>query len=259
MKLALRCTVVVLVAVFWASGLWAQEESVPPASEQPAGTKGEAAIRIESAVPKVGPVAKPEPAAEAEPAIEDGVTVEIIIAYLERMDVAYKVESWAKVPVIVMQVWGNNVNYAVSIVIYDPIKVVYLSMDRIMTIPNQHPRKAVLLQRLMELNWEHFLAKYEWEKRNGEVRLSYSFSTENGLGYDAFAACFEHLILTADHDYPKLMRLMWAEEKEAPAPTTVVPPESRPEEAANAKETEPKPETKTKETEPKPETPASPE
>ena len=238
MKTAVKLAAIVCIALL-ACGLWAQEIELPESQEEP--------------------VVLTQPAAATKPPAEDGVAVETITSYLDKMSYVYRVNKSAKIPEIELLMRGNNVNYAVSIVIYDPIKVVYLSMDRIMTVPDQHPRKAVLLQRLMELNWEHFLAKYEWEKRNGEVRLSYSFSTENGLGYDAFAACFEHLILTADHDYPKLMRLMWAEEKEAPAPTTVVPPESRPEETAKAKETEPKPETKTKATEPKPEAPASPE
>jgi len=113
----------------------------------------------------------------------------------------------------------------------------------LMTIPNSHPRKYVMLQRFMELNWELLIGKYEWDKSDGEVRLSYTFSTENGLGYEAFAACLQWIVLSADRDYPELMGLMWAPEEK---PAAAVPT-GKPEESAKEKVTAPKEEPPAKE------------
>ncbi len=203
MKTVVRFVVIVSV-VLVAGGLWAQEEAPT----------------------------------EAQPAADDGVTVATITSYLEKMDYVYKVDKSGKVPEIELLMRGNNSNYDLRVFIDNPRKIVYTAVNRIMTVPNVHPRKCVLLQRLMELNWELLIGKYEWDKSDGEVRLSYTFSTENGLGYDAFAACFQLLVLTADRDYPKLMKLMWADVEE---PAGSAPPAgNEPTTSSKTKETEPK-------------------
>ena len=207
-----RTLVAIVAVMLLGSVLWAQEEVPPPAEQTPAG--------------------------EAQPAT-DGVTVVTITSYLEEMGYVYKVDKSGKVPEIELLMRGNNSNYDLRIFIDDPRKIVYTAVNRIMTVPNVHPRKYALLQRLMELNWELLIGKYEWDKSDGEVRLSYTFSTENGLGYDAFAACFQLLVLTADRDYPKLMKLMWTEEIEEPAASAPAA-ENEPTKTGNTKETEPK-------------------
>ena len=217
----------IIVALLLGSGVWAQEEAVP--------------------------------AGETSAVAKDGVTVQTITSYLERMNYVYKVEKSIKVPEVELLMRGDNGNYQLRIFIDDPRKVVYMCINRLMTIPDSHPRKSAVLQRLMELNWELLIGKYEWDKSDGEARLSYTFSTENGLGYEAFVACFQLLVLTADRDYPKLMRLMWApEEKPAEAP-----PAGKPEDGAQEKVTAPKEEPPAKEETPakeealsKPEAPA---
>ena len=225
----------ILFAVLLASGLWAEEAKDAPATEDVPTAKDAPAT-------KDAPPAQEGPAAPAQPAAEDGVTIDVITSFLKKMNYVYKLDKSGKVPGLELLMRGNNGNYDVRIYLDDPRKVVYLCMNRFLTVPELHPRKHALLQKLMELNWELLIGKYEWDKSDGEVRLSYTFSTENGLGYDAFAACFQLLVLTADRDYPKRMQLMWGQvEAKEPAalPTTV---ENKPEEAGKAKETEPKPE-----------------
>ncbi len=244
MKAAIKLVVIVCAALL-ASGLGAQEAELPASGEQPTAPAQPAAV--------------PQPAAVTEPSAEDGVAVETVTSYLDKMNYVYKVDKSAKVPEIELLMRGNNGNYDVRVFIDNPRKIVYVWVNRLMTIPDLHPRKYVLLQKLMELNWELLIGKYEWDKSDGEVRVSYTFSTENGVGYDAFVACFQLLVLTADRDYPKLMQLMWGSVEQPSAPAaTLVPPENKPEEAAISKETEPKPDTKAKESEPKPEAPENP-
>ncbi len=215
----------IIIALLMSGAVWAQEEPAPPASEE-------------------------SPAEQPQAAAKEVVTVQTITSYLDRMNYVYKVEKSVKVPEIELLMRGDNGNYELRIFIDDPRKVVYMCINRLMTVPRSHPRKSVVLQRLMELNWELLIGKYEWDKSDGEVRLSYTFSTENGLGYEAFAACFQLLVLTADRDYPKLMRLMWApEEKPAPAAAAEGKPEEGPKEKVTAPKEEPpgKEETPSKE------------
>ncbi len=224
----------IIVALLMSGIVWAQEEAAPPASEE---------------VP-----------AEQTPAIaKDEVTVQTITSYLDRMNYVYKVSKPVKVPEVELLMRGNNSNYQVRILVDDRSKTVYMCIGRLMTIPNSHPRKYVMLQRFMELNWELLIGKYEWDKSDGEVRLSYTFSTENGLGYEAFAACLQWIVLSADRDYPELMGLMWAPE-EKPAEAL---PAGKAEEGAKEKVTAPKEEPPAKEETPskedalsKPEAPA---
>ncbi len=201
----------IIVALLMSGAVWAQEEAAPSGS-------GEV------------------PAEETEAVAEDGVTVQTLTSYLDRMNYIYKVDKSVKVPEIQLTMRGNNGNYQVRIFVDDPRKVVYMCINQLMTVPDSHPRKSIMLQRLMELNWELLIGKYEWDKSDGEVRLSYTFSTENGLGYEAFVACFQLLVLTADRNYPTLMRLMWAPE-EKPAEASG---EGKPQESAKEKVTAPK-------------------
>ena len=208
----------IIVALLMSGAVWAQEEPAPPGS---------------------GDV----PAGETQALSKDVVTVQTITSYLDRMNYVYKVEKSVKVSDVELLMRGDNGNYQLRIFIDDPRKVVYMCINRLMTIPDSHPRKSAVLQRLMELNWELLIGKYEWDKSDGEVRVSYTFSTENGVGYEAFVACFQLLVLTADRHYPKLMRLMWAPE-EKPAEAAAV---GKPEEGAKEKVTAPKEEPPAKE------------
>jgi len=208
----------IIVALLLSGAVWAQEEPMPPPS-------GEV------------------PADETQAIAKDVVTVETITSYLDRMNYVYKLDKSVKVPEIELLMRGENGNYQLRIFIDDPRKVVYMCINRLMTIPDSHPRKSAVLQRLMELNWQLLIGKYEWDKTDGETRLSYTFSTENGLGYEAFVACFQLLVLTADRDYPKLMRLMWAPEEKPAEPL----PAGKPEEGAKEKVTAPKEGTPSKE------------
>lgn len=165
---------------------------------------------------------------------------QLIASYLDKMGYVYTIDETDERSEISLTMRGENNRYDLRIFIDDSRKVVYVCVNRFLTCPTSHPRLAPLLQRLMELNWQLLIGKYEWDKTDGEVRLSHTFSTENGLGYDAFVACFQLLVMTADNDYPALMKLMWGGEVEGVAEAVKPKPKT---------ETTPRPELKA---EPKP-------
>ncbi len=160
---------------------------------------------------------------------EQGVTAGIIASYLDKMGYVYEMHTADDVPKIYLTVQGKNNGYDVRILIDNERDYVYMCVTRLLTCPATHPRLVPLLQRLMELNWQLLIGKYEWDNTYGEVRLSYTFSTENGLGYEAFVACFQLLVMAADEYYPELMRIMWGPEEEKAEPLKVkTKPEVKP-------------------------------
>jgi molybdenum cofactor biosynthesis enzyme len=60
----------------------------------------------------------------------------------------------------------------------------------------------------MEYNWRVNVGKFEWDKSDGEVRYSYTFTTETGVGFEAFEAIVVTLLKTADELWPKLSAMV---------------------------------------------------
>ncbi len=209
-------------------------------------------------------VAQPEEKALAgkETTPADLVTAGIIASYLDKMGYVYEMHTADDVPKIYLTVQGENNGYDVRVLIDNDRDYVYMCVTRLLTCPASHPRLVPLLQRLMELNWQLLIGKYEWDNTYGEVRLSYTFSTENGLGYEAFVACFQLLVMAADEYYPELMRIMWGPQEEKAEPLKVkTKPEVKPspgEEPLPQVEPKPKEETPAQ-TAPQPEVEPEPE
>ncbi len=63
---------------------------------------------------------------------------------------------------------------------------VSVSMDRYMTAPTQNPRTERILQRLLELNWEHLVPAYHWNGSNHQVRLFGVLNTDSNFDRRAF-------------------------------------------------------------------------
>ncbi len=173
-----------------------------------------------------------------ESASEEGVTAGLLASYIDKMGYVYEINTTNKVPEMSLTMRGENNQFDMRIFIDEARKVVYVCVNRLLYCPASHPRHALMMQRLMELNWQLLVGKYEWDKEDGEVRLSYTFSTENGLGYESFAACFQALIMTADQHYPELMRIMWASPLTGESPKVKPKPEAKPQPATKV---EPKP------------------
>jgi hypothetical protein len=86
--------------------------------------------------------------------------------------------------------------------------VVYIAAVEFLKIPEDHPRFAEIMRRFMELNWELSLGKFEWDPKDGEVRLSYAFTTEDGLGQNALGAAIAYIVKVADKRRPELKELV---------------------------------------------------
>ena len=95
----------------------------------------------------------------------------------------------------------------VEAVYSDESDTVYVYVARYLVLPPDAPGTQTVLRRLMELNWELLLGKFEWNPRSGEVRLSAMLSTDSNFDRRAFRSLLHGLEGLATRHEPELRGL----------------------------------------------------
>jgi len=132
----------------------------------------------------------------------------LIKSYLDRMELKHEVSvEEGKSPAIGLIMKMDNRQHQVGIVIDAQRQLVYIYINRYLSAPTDHPDIGTILTALMDLNWKLNVGKFEWDKNDGEVRYSYTFTTENGVGFEAFEAIFSTLLSVGDKLWPELSKL----------------------------------------------------
>jgi hypothetical protein len=72
------------------------------------------------------------------------------------------------------------------VVYSDDSDTIYFYLERYLVVPSDDPRAATVLRRLMELNWDLLVGKFEWNPRTGEVRLAAILNTDSNFDRRAF-------------------------------------------------------------------------
>ncbi len=154
-----------------------------------------------------------EPAAAAEaapaPATTDAVDIAYLARYLTKMNL--KFETDAEKGFCHMVMVGDHAKFDTYAIADTKTQLAFIVIRNYMTVKAGDPNCDKVLRHLMELNWALNVGKFEWGSETGEVRLTFTFSTENGLGYDAFKAVFDTLTSTADKKYEELQKLQKGE------------------------------------------------
>ncbi len=131
----------------------------------------------------------------------------LIKSYLDRMELKYEVDTEAKFPIIGVPMKMDNAVHHLRVVIDAERELVYMYLNLYLKAPADHPRINEILTTLMDYNWRLNVGKFEWDKSDGEVRYSYTFTTENGVGFEAFEAILATLLNTGDQLWPELSKL----------------------------------------------------
>lgn len=149
-----------------------------------------------------------EGAAPEEPEASALVTVDLayLTKYLDRMGLKYEANLERGFAHMVMA--GDHGKYDTYVVTNTESALAFIIISDYMTVRADHRNCDKVLRRLMELNWKLNVSKFEWDPTDGEVRITFTFSTENGVGYEAFKAVFETLTSTADEYKEELERLL---------------------------------------------------
>jgi hypothetical protein len=127
--------------------------------------------------------------------------------YLQRDKRESTLDTTREFPVIDVPVKMTNATHHLRIVIDTKRQIVYMFLNRYLEAKPDSAQLPKVLQRLMEENWNLNIGKFEWDKTDGEIRLSYCFTTENGIGYEAFSAIVTTLTETGDKLWPELHAL----------------------------------------------------
>jgi thioredoxin-related protein len=157
--------------------------------------------------------AAPEPSAPAaapsaeNPWADNEKANALIQGYLDRIQWQYTTDKSGDYPVINCSVKMANATHHLRIVVDAKNQMVYVFLNRYLSAKPGSDKLPAVLMRLMEENWNLNIGKFEWDKTDGEIRYSYCFTTENGIGYEAFRAILMTLTNTGDKLLPELKAL----------------------------------------------------
>lgn len=114
------------------------------------------------------------------------ISADTVEGYLETMGLQYEREEDE---FLVMMEDQEGELWPVMYIGVDPeIEACYLAAFTPAVVPESGQARQDALETIMELNWNSLFSKFEVNPETGEVSLSYVFSTENGVGYEAFEA-----------------------------------------------------------------------
>jgi hypothetical protein len=153
-------------------------------------------------------------ASESQKAFQENALA-LVSSYLDKMELKYTTDTSRDYPVLDVPVAMDNASHSLRIVIDSKRQLVYLFLNRYVMAPEDHPRLNEILHRLMDLNWDLNVGKFERDKTDGEVRLSFTFTTENGVGFEAFEAIARTLLSTGDRLWPELAEMTGQKEPDA--------------------------------------------
>ena len=176
-------------AVLFAAGRGARAASAGAAQRPPGATKGDSS---------------PE---DGDPWVSRDRSLMLVESYLDRMKLKHERDTSKKLPCIKLPVTLKNATHRLHIVADAERRLLYIFLNRYLVVPRDHPNLDTVLRTLMDHNWGLNLGKLEWDKSDGEVRMSHTFTTENGVGFEAFAAVVTTVTRTGDKLWPELSKL----------------------------------------------------
>ena len=88
-----------------------------------------------------------------------------------------------------------------------PMEACFMAGPTPGTVPESGLGRAVAFEKMAELNSTYPFVKFEHDMVTGEIICTYTFSTENGLGLEAFAAMLQVVFGTIDETAMELAAL----------------------------------------------------
>ena len=122
------------------------------------------------------------------------VTTETVLGYLEALGGECRTAGTGEIQT---EARAGGETYDILVKVDAGHFLVYLAVTDLFALPADHGRRAAVADRIARLNYELALGKVEWNVAGGEVRLSYAFSTEEGLGRRTFTGVLGTLLSAA--------------------------------------------------------------
>lgn len=74
-------------------------------------------------------------------------------------------------------------------------------------VPESGAERTAALEVIAQLNWNNTWVKFAADPETGDVSTMYTFSTEDGLGYESFAVMLNLLLGTVDENWDTLLAI----------------------------------------------------
>ncbi len=74
-------------------------------------------------------------------------------------------------------------------------------------VPESGAERTAALEVIAQLNWNNTWVKFAADPETGDVSAMYTFSTEDGLGYESFAVMLNLLLGTVDENWDTLLAI----------------------------------------------------
>jgi hypothetical protein len=137
------------------------------------------------------------------------VDLPYVTKYLDAMKLKYETNPEKGFAHLIMV--GDHSKYDTYVIADPESALAFIIIRNYLTVKADHRNCDKVLRRLMELNWKLNVGKFEWNSEDGEVRLTFTFSTENGIGLEAFKAVFDTITTTADDKLEELQKILTAD------------------------------------------------
>ena len=89
----------------------------------------------------------------------------------------------------------------------DDSDTIYVYADHYAALPADAPNAAQVFRRLLELNWEMLIGRFEWSTTTGEIRLSAVLNTDSNFDRRAFRGVVRSVLRLADRYAEEIARL----------------------------------------------------
>jgi hypothetical protein len=110
----------------------------------------------------------------------------------------------------------------------DVTDTVYVYIDHYTTLRGDAPNAAATFRRLMEINWEMLVGRFEWSAQTGELRLSATLNTDSNFDRRAFRGVVRALLRLAERYAEEVARVSGSPVGESLAAPTGAPGASVP-------------------------------
>jgi hypothetical protein len=100
--------------------------------------------------------------------------------------------------------------FVLSLQYDDNSDTIYAYVDHYASLRGDAPNAAQTFRRLLEMNWEMLIGRFEWSAASGEIRLSAVMNTDSNFDRRAFRGVVRSLLRLADRYADEVSRLTGA-------------------------------------------------
>ncbi len=130
------------------------------------------------------------------------VSPDLVATYLDSLEATYERQENAFL--LYIEEEGEDPWPFFYIETSDPDEACYMVAFTPGVLPASGEERIAGLEALARMNWEYTFVKFMAEPETGEISVIYTFSVENGMGFDAFSAMLYVMIGTVQENLEAL-------------------------------------------------------